>query len=163
MKSERINETGNRYGRLTVLSCKGFDKRGKTLWLCRCDCGNEKIVNGWSLRSGETKSCGCLQRETRLAKGGDKNPNWGGGKTVRRGYMLVMHKNHPRADSRGYAPEHILVMESMLGHPLPEGAVVHHCNGDKIDNRPYNLRLFKTGGEHTAYHEQLKREIGVPI
>jgi hypothetical protein len=53
--------TGKRFGRLLVL---GRDsKRGnKTYWLCRCDCGVEKPINGSKLRIGESASCGCLQR-----------------------------------------------------------------------------------------------------
>ena len=40
-----------------------------TFWLCRCDCGHEKIVNGWSLTRHATNSCGCLRNErTTLAR-----------------------------------------------------------------------------------------------
>jgi len=58
-----IDLTGNRYGRWMVLERTGNDKRGRARWLCRCDCGNEKIVAGASLRSGASRSCGCLQKE----------------------------------------------------------------------------------------------------
>lgn len=54
------DEIGNRYGRLVVISEAGRDKEGKVLWNCLCDCGNEKIVSGKSLRAGLTLSCGCL-------------------------------------------------------------------------------------------------------
>ncbi len=37
--------------------------RGSLLWLCRCDCGVERIVAGNNLKSGNTKSCGCLNRQ----------------------------------------------------------------------------------------------------
>lgn len=42
-----------------------MDKNRKALWLCKCDCGNEKeiIVRGSDLRRNHTKSCGCLQKE----------------------------------------------------------------------------------------------------
>ena len=33
------------------------------LWLCKCDCGNEKNIDGYSLRRGHTKSCGCYHLE----------------------------------------------------------------------------------------------------
>lgn len=56
-----IDETGNKYGRLTVLYRDEGTKPIK--WVCRCDCGKEVSVLGTSLRSGNTKSCGCLQRE----------------------------------------------------------------------------------------------------
>jgi hypothetical protein len=60
---KRIDMTGQRYGRLLVLRCAGKDQHGILLWLCQCDCGNEKIAYRTNLRSGDTRSCGCLQRE----------------------------------------------------------------------------------------------------
>ena len=55
-----INEVGNKYGKLTVIEEYGRDKDGRVLWKCRCDCGNEKIALGKSLRAGLVKSCGCM-------------------------------------------------------------------------------------------------------
>ena len=60
--NNRIDETGNKYGRLTVIGIVNNEKTG-TYWSCKCDCGNHKVVLGSSLRSGNTKSCGCLQSE----------------------------------------------------------------------------------------------------
>src|SRR5690606_2960253 len=61
------NEAGNRYGRLTVIAREGSRTRsgGKRIatWLCACDCGQEAVVVGANLRSGSTRSCGCLARE----------------------------------------------------------------------------------------------------
>lgn len=57
-----INEIGNTYGQLTVISRAENTKDGRARWHCRCSCGNEIDVLGKSLRSGNTKSCGCLQR-----------------------------------------------------------------------------------------------------
>lgn len=55
--------TGRRFGRLTVLE---FVSRSgsSTLWRCKCDCGNEKILRRSNFQYGETKSCGCLLSET---------------------------------------------------------------------------------------------------
>lgn len=53
-----IDETGNRYGRLTVVE-RAEGIKGSAAWLCRCECGNEKIVLGILLRNGNTVSCGC--------------------------------------------------------------------------------------------------------
>lgn len=57
-----IDLTNQKFGRLTVLHFFEI-KKGTTYWLCRCNCGKEKIVNGSHLRRGNIKSCGCLQRE----------------------------------------------------------------------------------------------------
>lgn len=56
-----IDETGNKYGRLTVLEYVGRNNDGKTLWKCSCECGNIKITTGKSLRAGLCLSCGCLK------------------------------------------------------------------------------------------------------
>ena len=58
-----IDLTGQRFGRFTVLKRSHNNKDGRTMWLCRCDCGNERIVAGKSLRNGHTQSCGCLAKD----------------------------------------------------------------------------------------------------
>ena len=60
--SNRKDLTGQRFGRLTVLK-HVYTLNKRVYWLCKCDCGNEKIINGNSLKRGLTKSCGCLNRE----------------------------------------------------------------------------------------------------
>lgn len=57
------NETGNRYGRLVVLGPTEKKSKGSSSWLCQCDCGNQKVVHAWDLRSGRTTSCGCYHKE----------------------------------------------------------------------------------------------------
>lgn len=57
-----IDITGQRFGRLVVL--EKAEKRGKNwFWRCKCDCGQEKLIDGRNLRGGYTKSCGCLSIE----------------------------------------------------------------------------------------------------
>lgn len=56
--------TGRRFGRLTVIR-RESEIGQKVRWLCRCDCGNEKVIAAYALTSGNTKSCGCLQSESR--------------------------------------------------------------------------------------------------
>lgn len=53
-----IDLTGKQFGHWTVLSIAGKDKRGNVIWNCRCSCGEEKQVDGRSLRGGASKSCG---------------------------------------------------------------------------------------------------------
>lgn len=63
------DRAGDRYGRLAVLSHAGKDHRNKHLWLCLCDCGNEKVIVADNLSSGKSNSCGCLKREFLARKG----------------------------------------------------------------------------------------------
>ena len=62
-KHSIIDETGKHYGKLTVISQTENREFGSVKWLCKCDCGNEKIVKSYSLRSGNTTSCGCYRIE----------------------------------------------------------------------------------------------------
>ena len=58
----KLDLLGQKFGRLTAIS--EATKVGKrTRWLCRCDCGNEKIILTECLRSGISKSCGCYRIE----------------------------------------------------------------------------------------------------
>ncbi len=61
------NELGNRHGRLVVIA-SAKSRHGKAQWLCKCDCGNVKIISGDSLRQKRSVSCGCYQQEARGLK-----------------------------------------------------------------------------------------------
>lgn len=65
-----INRIGMKYGRLTVVEHKGRNERGVHLWLCKCDCGNYKIVSSNNLSSKKSNSCGCLKAEALSRNGG---------------------------------------------------------------------------------------------
>ncbi|KRK99674.1 hypothetical protein FD04_GL002450 [Secundilactobacillus odoratitofui DSM 19909 = JCM 15043] len=59
-----IDLTGQRFGRLLVMErAKTVAKNGNLCWLCHCDCGKHVVVEGYALRSGVTRSCGCLRRD----------------------------------------------------------------------------------------------------
>lgn len=60
--------TGQKFGRLTVLEYKGPAKDRGAMWLCECECGNKPIVRANNLRSGKSRSCGCLARERAIEK-----------------------------------------------------------------------------------------------
>ncbi len=57
----RLNKPGDRFGRLILV--RQHSRQQATTWLCNCDCGNRSYVDQRSLRSGRTKSCGCLKHE----------------------------------------------------------------------------------------------------
>jgi hypothetical protein len=74
--------TGDRFGRLTVLgrAPDEYTKSGvkKITYNCKCDCGNEKSVSGRGLRTGDTKSCGCLKDEVGKKSGERLGNTYGG-------------------------------------------------------------------------------------
>ena len=53
---------GQVFGRLTVKSYAGRNSHHNSLWLCRCECGETKVVQSPLLLDGRTQSCGCLRR-----------------------------------------------------------------------------------------------------
>lgn len=58
---KRLDLKGERYGRLVVLEYAGKNVHSQTMWRCRCDCGEQVVVGVSTLRSGHTRSCGCLR------------------------------------------------------------------------------------------------------
>lgn len=62
-ESSLKNEIGNVYGYLTVTD-RAPSINGRAYWLCKCECGNTIAVRGQALRDGNTKSCGCYQKQS---------------------------------------------------------------------------------------------------
>ena len=112
---------GNSYGYLTVLGIAhkiGRWKRGKLVatriyWSCRCRCGNKHVVEGYTLRSGKTKSCGCFQSQTSSERA--KKRNYAHGMCGTRFYRIWMgmryrctrpkHMHYSRYGGRGIRVE----------------------------------------------------------
>ena len=68
MRGKALDLVGKRFERLLVVRREGRTRFRETTWVCRCDCGVEKVIQGNSLVKGSTKSCGCLNDELRLAR-----------------------------------------------------------------------------------------------
>lgn len=74
---DRDSLIGKKFGRLTVVSYAGDEHIGSdnnTRWVCMCDCGKETIVGRGKLKSGHTKSCGCLVSEKARSRMLNDNP-----------------------------------------------------------------------------------------
>ncbi len=59
----KLNITAQRFGKLVAIKPTGQMRYGSCLWLCRCDCGKSNDVTVRDLRSRNTSSCGCLNKE----------------------------------------------------------------------------------------------------
>ena len=79
-----IDETGNRYGILTVVA------RVEGKWLCRCDCGNLKLITRENLLSGRQISCGCYRADKASRRMAARTPDETG---KRYGKLLVLERD----------------------------------------------------------------------
>lgn len=95
-----IDETGNKYGLLTVEKCDGRTKSGDSMWLCRCECGNPTTVARGDLRKeyGGTKSCGCAKK---TAGGGHDTPEYVSWKEMKRRCYNRQYRDYHLYGGRG--------------------------------------------------------------
>ena len=91
------------------------------------------------------------QKRNKL-KRGSESKLWGGDKKVGPGgYVMQYMHNSPDSGYKGFQFEHRLVAENMIGRKLESGEVVHHINGNKLDNRPENLCVLSRA-DHMNIH-----------
>lgn len=121
---KRLDLVGKKFGRLEVISFSYMDKHNHSMWLCKCDCGNETIVLGTDIKNGHTISCGCYhkQRMSEIHKNkivseetkkkisinhvdvsGDKNPMFGIRRYGKNNPAFGIHKCGP--DSHNYGKQ----------------------------------------------------------
>ena len=88
---------------------------------------------------------------------GHESPSWRGGRIrTTGGYIMLKNPEHPNATPQGGVYEHVAVVSRALGRAVPLGAVAHHINNIRDDNRPGNLVLLEGPGEHTRLHMREK-------
>lgn len=136
-----------------------FDKmRTKIRVSCRI-CATQFFCNPYAINNGGGKFCSrrcydCSQKgRTAHNKGrqnpamwGDKNPNWKGGHLHSRGY-------HVSSVCGGKSLTHRLVMEKHLGRRLNRNEVVHHIDGNKLNNMIENLQLTNRSDHAKIHHD----------
>ena len=98
-------------------------------------------------------------RRPNLGRFGKDSIGWKGGIIYERGYKLVLvPDSHPYGILKGrgkkYYREHRLVMEQYLGRYLTPKEIVHHINGNILDNDIKNLFLTDNS-THTGYHKKM--------
>jgi hypothetical protein len=152
-----VDITGQHFGRWTVLTIHPERARsGHAHWLCRCDCGTERIVLGLNLRQSRSTSCGCFWREQVV-----KHGLWG--TRVYRIYqdMLQRCRNPNNRAYSWYGARGIDVECSFeeffadMGHPLP-GMSIDRINNDGNYKRG-NLR-WATASEQVRNRRPRKQK-----
>ena len=174
---KKIDLTGQTINRLLVIREYGRTKSGKVTWLCRClgkngdDCGNEVVVRSDHLLSGNTKSCGCLQRERSTTHGCRHEPwyNTYEGMMKRCGHS----KGASERMLRDYRDRGITVCELwqkspqdfgewLLSHGWRKGLQI-----DRIDNNkgycPENCRVVSQRENLNNRQNTVRLEDGTPL
>lgn len=64
--------SGRRFGRLVAVERQGSTKHGTSMWLCRCDCGSEKVISRNHLVTGNAASCGCAAKDGSVVRSAEK-------------------------------------------------------------------------------------------
>jgi hypothetical protein len=141
----KVNIPESELKKLYIEKCMSSEQIGKLY-----GCSGTTILN-------ILKRYGIKRRGDGYPKGkyGYGNNHWAykNGKYIHEGYVFVYCPNHPKSQ-KGYVREHVLVLEKYLGRFLEDGEVIHHRNGDRLDNRLENL-LLTTQSEHMRNHKDL--------
>lgn len=179
--------TNKKFHRLTVIErsddIERVGHKSAPTWKCRCDCGKEVIVRGSQLKSGKTKSCGCLNRDKTIerniasrklnkyieyddcyigiATNGDKF------KIDKEDYEKI--KNHTwQANKKGYIytqykSEKIFLHRIVMNVHGDDwvNKRIDHINHDVTDNRKSNLRIV-TSSQNTM-NSKVRSESGTQI
>lgn len=147
---------GKRYGMLTIVKLAYRDRYYYKHYICQCDCGKSKIVSIHNLKSGATKSCGCLYVKSNQKNFCKKNIYY-----EKDGYMVGITNNTNKEfffdkedlekvkkycwheTNRGYIANKSkkLILLHRLVTNAPQGMVVDHINHNRIDDRKDNLRI----------------------
>lgn len=157
-------KTGDKFGKLIALEVVGKAKNRNLIWKCKCDCGNIINVCSTSLSSGNTKSCGCLKKESAVKRGissrilnkYDLSGEYGVGFATngeqfyfdKEDYELIKNYTWSINDS-GYVVSnplgkwirmHILIMNRIDANDEKD---IDHINHNQKDNRKENLRIIE--------------------
>ena len=157
MKHVLIDITGQSFGRLTVVERHGSNGSKQATWTCLCSCGSEAIVIGNKLRSGHTKSCGCLLTETLLVRNTTHNKYHTPERRVWAGMISRCHNEnepcYPRYGGRGIrvCDEWRKDFEAFLAHIGPRPSSAHSI--DRIKNE----RGYEPGNVRWATRKQQSR------
>ena len=152
---QMIDMTNQRFGRLVAKSFihgRLASGESRVYWKCKCDCGNACTVAAGSLRSGNTKSCGCYCRDSakrRMLTHGDNinrstTPEYNAWASAKARCENERHPKYPSYGARGikmcdrWKENYVAFLEDMGRRPSPSLSIDRIDNDD--DYEPGNCR-----------------------
>ncbi len=152
-----ITMLGRTYGLLVALEIVGKDTHGRAMLKCKCACGGEAIAQANDIKNGHTSSCGCLVSQPRESPifhdDGSVSISITKGKFTRiDGDDFERVSKFSWFETQGYASSNIngrVVRMQNFILPPPNGLIVDHKYGDRLDNRKSELR-FGTQQQNTC-------------
>lgn len=191
MVKVREDLTGKVFGRLTVVKRNENDHvfpNGKavSMWDCDCNCGNKITTMSWSLKNGDTRSCGCLQKELAAKTGSkmwkqyntyDLSGEYGIGYTNKGEEFWFDLEDYDKIkdyywyyDTHGYVITKPTNCSQFSLHRFvmnaPDDIVIDHINHPKIDEKKYdnrksNLRYANDSQNSMNRHKNSNNTTGV--
>lgn len=187
MVESKFDLTNQRFGKLTVIKrVEDIYDNGmpRVAYLCRCDCGKERVYRQASLRHGRAKTCGsseCRRGRATIYNTYDLSGDYGIGYTrkgeafyfdkedydlikdyhwtVHRGYISC-HRWNPQTKSDNQVKMHRLIM-GLKDNKDYSGCQIDHINHNKVDNRKENLRVVNN--VQNSWNKVVWREDGSKV
>ncbi len=119
-----------------------------------------RFINGHAINTGkrhtqETKDKISISKTGKNR--GEESHSWKGGVSYNKGRKLVLVSNHHGRKQGSHVCEYRLIVERILGRGLKRSEVVHHINGDTLDNRNKNMMIC-TNSYHSWLHHEMRRQ-----